>query len=193
MITNSNIKSGFQFVKLFSSIMIIFYFVGCGAVPTSDRYETSDKRKTVSKEKDKSSDKILEKSDEVFDLKPFRPEINLDETEFNTDSFSELSDAWFEYESSSESIKDKKIVGTKDGFRVQVIATDDIDEANTINTEVAQLFPNHRTYVNFEPPFYKVKVGDFNANSLADDMSFKLRQMGYSESKVVRETINLFE
>ncbi|MFO7526070.1 MAG: SPOR domain-containing protein [Ignavibacteriaceae bacterium] len=193
MMRFSNIKSGFQILHLFYYTLIILYFAGCGAVSTSDRYETIDKSKKVSEEKDKSPDKISETSDEVFNLKPFRPEINLDESEFNTDSFSELSDAWFEYESSSESIRDKIIVGTTDGFRVQVIATDDIDEANNINTEVAQLFPNHRTYVNFEPPFYKVKVGDFNANTLADDMTFKLRQMGYAESKVVRETINLFE
>lgn len=193
MIRFSNIKSSFQIVHLFYYILIIFYFVGCGAVSTSDRYETIDKSKKISKEKDKSSEKLEVKNDEVFDLKPYHPEINLDDTEFKTGSISELSDAWFEYDGSSESTKDKKIAGTKDGFRVQVIATDDIDEANSINTEVAQLFPNHRTYVNFDPPFYKVKVGDFSTNPLADDMRFKLRQMGYAESKVVRETINLFE
>jgi hypothetical protein len=48
-------------------------------------------------------------------------------------------------------------------------------------------------YVNFEPPFYKVKVGDFTTRSEANDLKFKLNQLGYSEAKVVQETINLFE
>jgi len=55
------------------------------------------------------------------------------------------------------------------------------------------LIPNQRSYVNFEPPFYKVKLGDFRDNTDASNMRFRLSQMGYTESKVVRETINIFE
>lgn len=193
MISLTVIKDDLQLVGRIFLTLFIFYFAGCGAVPTSGRYETDDKVKESTEKNDKNTETISESDAEFFDLKPYHPELKLDDTEFNTDNYSDLSDAWFEYNSNGESAKDKKIVGTKDGFRVQIIATDDIDDANKMNTEVAQLFPNHRTYVNFEPPFYKVKVGDFDENSLADDMRFKLRQMGYSESKVVRETINVFE
>ncbi|HSL88238.1 MAG TPA: SPOR domain-containing protein [Ignavibacteriaceae bacterium] len=175
---------------LLLSIILSYFFAGCGAVSTSGRYETSGKSEDVKEEK---TDKIAPDEKESFNLTPYRPEIILDETEFITDPYSETSDAWYEYEERSESHENKKIVGTIDGFRVQVIATDELDEANRINSELSSLIPNQRCYVNFEPPFYKVKLGDFKENSEANDMRFRLNQLGFTEAKVVRETINKFE
>lgn len=176
-------------------VIIITFSVGttgCGAVSTSGRYETSDSKGESSEVKDRSSNENI-KVEETFDLTPFRPEINLENTEFLTDSYSESGDAWYEYDEKIESAKNKRIIGTEDGFRVQIIATDNLDEANKFNTDISSLIPNHRTYINFEPPFYKVKLGDFRENNEANDMRFRLSQMGYTESKVVRESINIFE
>ena len=172
------------------SIILFYFFVGCGAVSTSGRYETSGKSKEVGEEK---TDKTGTNEKEIFDLTSYRPVIKTEETEFVTDSYSETTNAWYEYEEKSESNSNKKIVGTEDGFRVQVIATDDLNEANRINSELSTLIPNQKSYVNFEPPFYKVKLGDFKENSEANDMRFRLSQMGFTEAKVVRETINRFE
>jgi len=171
-------------------IILSYLFAGCGAVSTSGRYETSGKSKEVREEK---TDKTAPNEKEIFDLTPYKPLIKVDENEFVTESYSETNDAWYEYEEKSESNSNKKIVGTEDGFRVQVIATDDLNEANRINSELSTLIPNQRSYVNFEPPFYKVKLGDFKENSEANDMRFRLSQMGFTEAKVVRETINKFE
>jgi len=88
---------------------------------------------------------------------------------------------------------ERKIVGTTDGYRVQVLSTDDIDEANRIRAEVYEKTTKKEVYVIFEPPFYKVKVGDFTSKSEADNLRFNLNQLGYTESKVVQETVNLFE
>lgn len=178
-------------VTLFA-VIILFYFSGCGAVPTSERYGTKETGKEISEVKEKSG---TDKSDlaETFDLSPYRPDLQLDDTEFVTESFSEGADAWYEYGDKTESTKNKKIIGTRDGFRVQIIATDNLDDANTMNSEISSLIPNQRSYVNFEPPFYKVKIGDFTEISVANDMRFRLSQMGFTESKVVRESINLFE
>lgn len=172
----------------FSSIII----TGCGAVSTSGRYETSDPKKeknVVSKKSDTKESAIEEK----FDLTPFRPEIKLDDTEFIIDTYSESSGTWYEFDEKSEPANNKMITGTEDGFRVQIIATDNLDEANRISIEISTLIPNQNSYVNFEPPFYKVKLGDFKENKEANDMRFRLSQMGYTESKVVRETINIFD
>jgi hypothetical protein len=38
-----------------------------------------------------------------------------------------------------------------------------------------------------------VKAGDFTTKPEANDFKFKLNQLGYSEAKVVQETVNLFE
>lgn len=181
--------------KLFTWVLYLLIsdiFIGCGAVSTSGRYET---RETA---KDKTEPKTLKSEDELnqyeqFDLTPYRPVIVLEDTKFITNGTSENYDAWYEYKENSESTKNRKIVGTEDGFRVQLIATDDLNEANRVNAEINSLIPNQRSYVNFEPPFYKVKLGDFRDNNDANNMRFRLSQMGYSESKVVRETINIFE
>ncbi|MBS4034949.1 MAG: SPOR domain-containing protein [Ignavibacterium sp.] len=172
------------------SIILFYFFAGCGAVSTSGRYETSGRSEDVKEEK---KDKIASDEKESFDLTPYRPSIILNEMEFITDSYSETSEAWYEYKEKSEPNENKKIVGTTDGFRVQVIATDNLDEANRVNSELSSLIRNQKSYVNFEPPFYKVKLGDFIENSEANDMRFRLNQLGFTEAKVVRETINKFE
>jgi hypothetical protein len=64
--------------------------------------------------------------------------------------------------------------------------------ANQISSEVYTKL-NRDTYITFEPPFYKVKVGDFRSRDEANDLRFKLNQLGYNEARVVQETINLFE
>lgn len=177
---------------LFCVIFSLLINIGCGAVSTSGRYETSDTKSETTVANNKSAPKESAR-EETFDLTPFRPEIKLDDTEFITDNYSESSGAWYEFDEKSQTTNNKKIIGTEDGFRVQIVATDDLDEANRINMQIATLIPNQRTYVNFEPPFYKVKLGDFKENSEANDMRFRLSQLGFTESKVVRETINIFE
>ena len=87
----------------------------------------------------------------------------------------------------------RNIIGTTDGYRVQVLSTDDIDEANRVRAEVYEKTTRKEVYVIFEPPFYKVKVGDFTSKTEAEDLRFKLNQLGYTESKVVQETVNIFE
>lgn len=181
---NSNLNIGKTLAEY--SIILIFFMSGCGAVSTSGRYETGDSQK------EKTETEKVETA-ETFNLKPYRPDLNLETKEFITDVYTENSGAWFEYDSIIEPNKNKKIVGTEDGYRVQVIATDDLDEANKINTEINSQIPTQRSYVNFEPPFYKVKVGDFTEISEANNLRFRLSQMGFTESKVVRETINIFE
>ena len=76
---------------------------------------------------------------------------------------------------------------------MQVLSTDNIDEANQVRAEIYEKAARNEVYVIFEPPFYKVKVGDFTSKSEAENLRFKLNQLGYTESKVVQETVNLFE
>ncbi len=51
----------------------------------------------------------------------------------------------------------------------------------------------NEVYLDFEPPFYKVKVGDFDSQGIADDLRFKLNQLGYKEAKVVKDKINIYK
>ncbi|MEJ2103463.1 MAG: SPOR domain-containing protein [Ignavibacteriaceae bacterium] len=62
-----------------------------------------------------------------------------------------------------------------------------------LNAEIYEKTARKEVYVTFEPPFYKVKAGDFTSKSDANDFKFKLNQLGYTEAKVVQETVNIFE
>lgn len=157
--------------------------IGCGA-STGSRYET--KKETG----EKTSTEIKNEVSEDFDITPYQTEINIEAPPIGTDKLP--SDVWYGYEDSS-SVNEKRIAGTTDGYRVQVLSTDDIDEANLVRSEIYEQTSRKEVYVIFEPPFYKVKVGDFISKSDAENLRFKLNQLGYTESKVVQETVNLFE
>lgn len=175
---------------ILSIIFTSLFLIGCGATSTASRYETKEKEKRSENSNTTETSTDLR---EDFDLTPFQPEINLPDKAIEQTSVSDNLNVWYEYENVPQLKENKKIIGTQDGYRVQVYATDNLDEANRIKGELEIQLSNQNNYLIFEPPFYKVKVGDFLENRDANSLRFKLSQMGYTESKVVRETINLFE
>jgi hypothetical protein len=154
------------------------------------RYD--DKKTSGEADKKVTDTKNEIKYEESFDISPFRTEIKLPDKKV---SFKQSdSEIWYQYDvKENSSNKSKKIVGTKNGFRIQVIATDDLDEANRIMEELKPLKGANEVYSVFEPPFYKILIGDFNSSEEANSLRFKLNQLGYSDSKVIKSTINLFE
>jgi len=164
------------------AIGLVLTLFGCSA-STGSRYETNEETKTTTPSEKKKEVK------EDFDISPYLTEIDIDAPPISTGKLP--PDIWYEY-STPEPDSVKNIVGTTDGYRVQVLSTDDIDEANTIRSELYEKTAKKEIYIVFEPPFYKVKVGDFTSKSEAENLRFKLNQLGYSESKVVQETVNIF-
>lgn len=163
--------------------ILSLFLIGCSAA-TGTRYETTKETKTETK---------VEETKEItedFDITPYKTEIYIEAPPIGTDKLP--PDVWYGYGTDSSKI-DKKIIGTTDGYRVQVLSTDDIDEANSVRAEIYEKTTRKEVYVIFDPPFYKVKVGDFTSKSEAENLRFKLTQLGYTESKIVQETVNLFE
>jgi hypothetical protein len=175
--------SYFKLKLLITITAITLFLVGCSA-STGSRYETKEETK------EETSDEINEEVAEDFDITPYKTEINIEAPPLTTNNLP--SDVWYGYESSSTDLE-RKIIGTTDGYRVQVLSSDDIEEANRVRAEIYEKITGKEVYVIFEPPFYKVKVGDFTLKSEANDLKFKLNQLGYTEAKVVQETVNLFE
>ena len=172
-------------MKIFFAFIFLsaIFISGCSS-STGTRYETKKETKTATTDDEK------ENLNEDFDITPYKTKIDLEAPPITTDKLP--PDVWYGYQNSSAD-SEKKIIGTSDGFRVQVLSTDDIDEANRIRIEIYEKTMQKEVYVVFEPPFYKVKVGDFTSKSDANDLRFKLNQLGYTEAKVVQETVNLFE
>jgi hypothetical protein len=79
------------------------------------------------------------------------------------------------------------------GYRVLVLTTDNLEEANNLKSEIYFKTYQKPVYISFDPPFYKVKAGDFINSTEATELGFKLNQMGYTEAKVVRDTVNIFK
>jgi len=168
---------------LITTLSALIFIIGCSA-STGSRYETKTK---TDKE---TSTEVTKEVSEDFDIKPYQTEIDIEAPPITTDKLP--ADVWYGYDDSTYN-ENRKIVGTADGFRVQVMSIDDIDEANLVRAEIYEKTNRKEVYIIFEPPFYKVKVGDFTSKPDADNLRFKLNQLGYTESKVVQETINLFE
>lgn len=170
-------------------VFIFLHLTFCSAQPTV-RYE--DRNKETEKSLEITSEKYAVQLKENFDITPFRTQINLPDKKID---FSKSSnDVWYLYDvKDNATVKSKTIKGTTNGFRVQVIATDDLDEANRIQEELKAIKGSNEIYSVFEPPFYKILIGDFKTSEEANSLRFKLNQLGYSDSKVVKSSINIFE
>lgn len=174
-------------ILLFISILI---FDGCSA-STGSRYDKNEKDNTkntsdVTKEITKP---VTLKED--FDITPYKTKIIIPEKKVSTKIGNQ--NVWFDYDSPEIETKTKSLVGTADGYRVLVLTTDNIEEANQVKADVYFSQSFYEVYIDFEPPFYKVKEGDFDSQKSADDLRFKLNQLGYKEAKVIKDKINIYK
>ena len=101
--------------------------------------------------------------------------------------------AWYDYDTTLSNITTGMPIKQTAGYRVLVLTTDNLDEANNMKTEIYFKTDQKPVYISFDPPFYKVKAGDFVSSTEANELGFKLNQMGYTESKVIRDTVNIFQ
>jgi len=182
-------------MKLFSSLIFIYLsltIISCGT-STSSRYSKSDSKSDT----EKNGNTINQTNDneykntENFDITPYKTVIEIPEKKKYTGTNDK--NVWFDYGSPEINNKPKSLVGTQDGFRVQVLVTDNLDEANQLKTDVYFSKSADEVYIDFEPPFYKVKVGDFSAQKTADELKFKLNQLGYKDVRVIKDKINIFK
>lgn len=170
------------------SAMLLFY--SC-ATSTGSRYGKDDRGSGTDSSATIRGGVPIVNLSEDFDITPFKTQIKIPETK--TARTEPNENVWFDYGVPIKETQTKKLVGTQDGYRVLVINTDNLEEANQIKSEVYSKTDQYEIYIDFEPPFYKVKIGDFKDQKSADNMRFKLNQLGYKEAKVIKESINLFE
>ena len=51
--------------------------------------------------------------------------------------------------------------GIRSGFRIQVINTQNRDEANAVRTEMLRRFPDQKAYMQYQAPNFRVRIGNF--------------------------------
>lgn len=76
------------------------------------------------------------------------------------------------------------------GYRVQLIQTTDPEEAKNVQRDAILRF-NEEVYRVFDPPFYKVRIGDFVNWYDAEKFQKIAIQKGFREAWVIRTKINL--
>ena len=81
------------------------------------------------------------------------------------------------------------------GFRVQILATKNIETASLFEQEASERFFNldHKTYLIFEAPLYKIRVGDCKDRKEAEAIRDQAIQYGYREAFIVKSLIQVME
>ena len=75
------------------------------------------------------------------------------------------------------------------GFRVQLLATTEIDDANAKKVEAESAFPGERFYIAYDPPAYKLRAGNYITRSDADAFAKFVQTNGYPDAWVVPERV----
>lgn len=93
-----------------------------------------------------------------------------------------------------EIIEPSKIVAilppeTIQGFRVQVLFTPDIQQANRLRDELTERLTDTWTYIVHDAPYYKIRVGNHIDRPSAATMMKKLHGMGYKDAWIVPDKI----
>ncbi|MCU0337162.1 MAG: SPOR domain-containing protein [Sediminibacterium sp.] len=64
--------------------------------------------------------------------------------------------------------------GSVKGFRVQVINTNKRDDATRVKSELLSRFPEHKSYIMFQAPYFKVRIGNFLKREEAEKLRKQL-------------------
>jgi hypothetical protein len=79
------------------------------------------------------------------------------------------------------------------GFRVQILATNNIETASLVEQEATDRFKTlgHNTYLLFETPLYKIRIGDCENRSDAEALRDLAIENGYSGAFIVKSKITV--
>lgn len=75
------------------------------------------------------------------------------------------------------------------GYRIQVFASSSIDEANGAKAIAIQRVQHDSVYVVYDPPVYKVRIGDYPTRLEANQQLARLVNIGYPDAWVVADRI----
>jgi hypothetical protein len=133
-----------------------------------------------------SQENLTGRYDESFD--PLS--LNDDDLVITADSTRTSIGTW---ENKSTQQSQPLISNESEGFRVQILATNNIGTASLTEQEATARFGSlgFKVYLVFEAPLYKIRVGDCLERNAAEELRDKAKDFGYGGAFVVRTKINL--
>ncbi|HLX12244.1 MAG TPA: SPOR domain-containing protein [Bacteroidota bacterium] len=78
---------------------------------------------------------------------------------------------------------------TISGFRIQVLFTKEIGDANLVRDTLTAALPQEYVYVVYEAPYYKVRVGNFLDRATADGYLRSVTTKGFPDAWVVPDKV----
>lgn len=75
------------------------------------------------------------------------------------------------------------------GYRIQVISTPSREKAQQLKTEMMSRFPEHKSYLLFQSPNFKVRIGNFLKREDAEKIRNQLNRLLPSGVYVVEDAI----
>lgn len=75
------------------------------------------------------------------------------------------------------------------GYRIQIFASGSIDEANAMRLTAFQHITEDSLYVVYDPPVYKVRIGDFPTRAEANQKLATVIAQGFTDAWVVGDRI----
>jgi hypothetical protein len=78
-----------------------------------------------------------------------------------------------------------------EGYRIQVVQTEDTAMAKDIQRDAILAFSEYEVYYDFKPPFYKVRVGDFVNWNDAEKLQQLAVRKGFKDAWIVPTKVDL--
>lgn len=75
------------------------------------------------------------------------------------------------------------------GFRIQILMTKEISEANSTKSQLTEMFPELGIHIIFESPYYKIRIGDFLDRETATRFLPNVIERGYKNAWIVPDKI----
>ena len=137
-----------------------------------------------------SSEGSRKDADSSPDVRERKVLLSQTERQFNP---SDYDDEIEQQRAASEASKDSLFIESEptQGYRIQIFATSNIDEANAMRLTTVQRVTEDSVYIVYDPPVYKVRVGDFRTRTEASQKLGALSNIGFADAWVVSDRILL--
>ena len=80
---------------------------------------------------------------------------------------------------------------TASGYRVLVVSTNDRKKAMDIKSTLMRDYPEHKTYLIYQSPYFKIQIGNFRSRSEADALRKQITRRYPAGVIVVPSTIEV--
>jgi hypothetical protein len=129
-----------------------------------------------------------------FQILLFIPIILLVNTAFANDTIIVKKDPRIDILTSKQILINKRSsmltsTGQYKGYRIQVMSTTSRDQAFNIKGDLLNKFPTEKSYVMFQSPYFKVRLGNFLKREEADAFRKNLNKLFPQGVFIVEDTI----